>query len=319
MRIMSGRCLGRQRDAFGACCRLERLEPGGAEEISGEPPVLLVVLHDQHAGHGRILRLVPIRLVLAEDHFLVREGVRGLLESQVRTRGRRRLWRPRLSARSGGGELPTSSSPTSACLPGDVAEGIEAAALLAERIRTLGSSCSAIRQPDIRARAPEETAAPARVPPEGAHPGSGPARVGDPRRGGGRLDDRLESRRRVGWGEYPTRSRRSISCRRESATYCARWLRARAMRRSAEALFLTERSVEKVIHSIFLKLELTWETLVHKRVKAVLLYLAESLSVISAAAADSGDRVCAARSRGALQPSAERFDAIARQRKPCRS
>ena len=37
----------------------------------------------------------------------------------------------------------------------------------------------------------------------------------------------------------------------------------------AEALVLTERSVEKVIHSIFLKLGLTWETAVHKRVKAV--------------------------------------------------
>ena len=45
----------------------------------------------------------------------------------------------------------------------------------------------------------------------------------------------------------------------------------------AEALFLTERSVEKVIHSIFLKLGLTWETTVHKRVKAVVLYLAESV------------------------------------------
>src|ERR1051326_4114611 len=44
----------------------------------------------------------------------------------------------------------------------------------------------------------------------------------------------------------------------------------------AETLFLTERSVEKVIHSIFLKLGLTWETAVHKRVKAVILYLAES-------------------------------------------
>jgi DNA-binding NarL/FixJ family response regulator len=44
----------------------------------------------------------------------------------------------------------------------------------------------------------------------------------------------------------------------------------------AESLFLTERSVEKVIHSIFLKLGLTWEKAVHKRVKAVILYLAES-------------------------------------------
>jgi DNA-binding NarL/FixJ family response regulator len=44
----------------------------------------------------------------------------------------------------------------------------------------------------------------------------------------------------------------------------------------AQTLFLTERSVEKVIHSIFLKLGLTWEPAVHKRVKAVVLYLAES-------------------------------------------
>jgi DNA-binding NarL/FixJ family response regulator len=44
----------------------------------------------------------------------------------------------------------------------------------------------------------------------------------------------------------------------------------------AQALFLTERSVEKVIHSIFLKLGITWEPTVHKRVKAVILYLAES-------------------------------------------
>jgi DNA-binding NarL/FixJ family response regulator len=43
-----------------------------------------------------------------------------------------------------------------------------------------------------------------------------------------------------------------------------------------ESLFLAERSVEKVIHSIFLKLGLIWEPSVNKRVKAVILYLAES-------------------------------------------
>jgi DNA-binding NarL/FixJ family response regulator len=43
----------------------------------------------------------------------------------------------------------------------------------------------------------------------------------------------------------------------------------------AATLVLSERSVEKVIHSIFLKLGLGWETAVHKRVKAVLVYLAE--------------------------------------------
>jgi DNA-binding NarL/FixJ family response regulator len=43
----------------------------------------------------------------------------------------------------------------------------------------------------------------------------------------------------------------------------------------AATLFLTERSVEKVIHSVFLKLGLGWETSTHKRVKAVVMYLAE--------------------------------------------
>ena len=37
----------------------------------------------------------------------------------------------------------------------------------------------------------------------------------------------------------------------------------------AATLFLTERSVEKVIHSIFAKLGLSWEAAIHKRVKAV--------------------------------------------------
>jgi DNA-binding NarL/FixJ family response regulator len=42
----------------------------------------------------------------------------------------------------------------------------------------------------------------------------------------------------------------------------------------AKTLFLTERSVEKVIASIFRKLGIAWEPSLHKRVKAVVLYLA---------------------------------------------
>ena len=44
----------------------------------------------------------------------------------------------------------------------------------------------------------------------------------------------------------------------------------------ASKLFLTERSVENVIHSIFVKLGIGFEPSVHKRVKAVILYLAEA-------------------------------------------
>jgi DNA-binding NarL/FixJ family response regulator len=42
----------------------------------------------------------------------------------------------------------------------------------------------------------------------------------------------------------------------------------------AQTLFLTERSVEKVIASIFRKLGIAWEASLHKRVKAVVLFLA---------------------------------------------
>jgi DNA-binding NarL/FixJ family response regulator len=43
----------------------------------------------------------------------------------------------------------------------------------------------------------------------------------------------------------------------------------------AESLVIAERSVEKYVHSIFAKLGIAWEENVHRRVKAVLLFLAE--------------------------------------------
>jgi DNA-binding NarL/FixJ family response regulator len=43
----------------------------------------------------------------------------------------------------------------------------------------------------------------------------------------------------------------------------------------AASLVITERSVEKLVHSIFQKLGLTWQPEINRRVKAVLLYLAE--------------------------------------------
>ena len=42
---------------------------------------------------------------------------------------------------------------------------------------------------------------------------------------------------------------------------------------TASALVVTEQSVEKYVHSIFQKLGLRWQSDVHRRVKAVLLYL----------------------------------------------
>jgi DNA-binding NarL/FixJ family response regulator len=42
-----------------------------------------------------------------------------------------------------------------------------------------------------------------------------------------------------------------------------------------ESLVITQRSVEKYVHSIFAKFGLAWEDNVHRRVKAVLVFLAE--------------------------------------------
>ena len=44
----------------------------------------------------------------------------------------------------------------------------------------------------------------------------------------------------------------------------------------ASSLVLTERAVEKHVGSIFAKLGLRWEEAVHRRVKAVLIYLSEA-------------------------------------------
>jgi DNA-binding NarL/FixJ family response regulator len=43
----------------------------------------------------------------------------------------------------------------------------------------------------------------------------------------------------------------------------------------AQSVVITERSVEKVVHSIFMKLGLAWQPGINRRVKAVLLFLAE--------------------------------------------
>src|SRR6266542_4794129 len=47
--------LGREGDPLGASRRFERLEPGGAQKVPGELPILLVVVDDQDERHRRIL------------------------------------------------------------------------------------------------------------------------------------------------------------------------------------------------------------------------------------------------------------------------
>jgi DNA-binding NarL/FixJ family response regulator len=220
---------------------------------------------------------MAIRLVLAEDEYLVREGVRQLLETQ-----------PELEVAAVCGDLSSllaavaSEHPDVVVTdirmpPGDGDEGIQAAErlretdpqvgvvvlshyanpsyalalleggsarrayLLKERIEDLGQLVTAIRA------------------------------VAD---GGSVIDPKVvealvAENTRVESSPLNQLTQRERDVMREMAA-------GKNNAAIAATLFLTERSVEKVIHSIFLKLGLTWETAVHKRVKAVILYLAET-------------------------------------------
>jgi DNA-binding NarL/FixJ family response regulator len=220
---------------------------------------------------------MPIRLVIAEDHYLVREGVRRLLESQ-----------PDIEVAAVCGDLDSllaavkEEKPDVVVTdirmpPSNVDEGIRAAEQLRETDPDVGvvvlsqyanptyalallESGSARRSYLLKERVQdvEQLISAIRTVAEGGSvidPKVVDALVADNARGDeSRLNQLTPRERDV--------------------------LREMAMGKSnaaiGESLFLAERSVEKVIHSIFLKLGLTWETSVHKRVKAVILYLSES-------------------------------------------
>jgi DNA-binding NarL/FixJ family response regulator len=220
---------------------------------------------------------MPIRVVLAEDHYLVREGLRRLLETH-----------PDLEVAAVCADLDSLLAAVDVeepdvvvtdirMPPGDESEGIQAA----ERLRTT--------HPDLGVVVLSQYANPSYVL---ALLDGGSARrayllkervedleqlVGAIRavaEGGSVIDPKVVEAL-VAENARPEDSPVSQLTPRERDV-----LREMAEGKNnaaiADALFLTERSVEKVIHSIFLKLGLTWETAVHKRVKAVILYLAES-------------------------------------------
>jgi DNA-binding NarL/FixJ family response regulator len=220
---------------------------------------------------------VPIRLVLAEDNYLVREGVRRLLET-----------RPDLEVAAVCGDLQSLLTAVEAehpdvvvtdirMPPGNADEGIQAA----ERLRKTN--------PDIGVVVLSQYANPSYALALLAR-GSGrrsyllKERVHDLEQlvsaihavveGGSVIDPKVvealvAENARAEESPLNQLTPRERDVLREMAA-------GRSNAAIGEALFLTERSVEKVIHSIFLKLGLTWETAIHKRVKAVILYLAQS-------------------------------------------
>jgi DNA-binding NarL/FixJ family response regulator len=220
---------------------------------------------------------VPIRLVLAEDHYLVREGVRHLLET-----------RPDLEVAAVCDDLGSLLAAVDAerpdvvvtdvrMPPGGADEGIQAAERLRETHPEIGvvvlsqysnpsyvlallEGGSARRAYLLKERVKdlEQLAAAIRTVADGGS-------VIDPKVVEGLVAEKARGM------ESPLKqlTKREHDVLREMAE-------GKNNAAIAEALFLTERSIEKVIHSIFLKLGLTWEPTVHKRVKAVILYLAES-------------------------------------------
>ncbi len=220
---------------------------------------------------------MPIRLVIADDHLLVREGVRRLLETD-----------PDIEIAAVCGDLDSLLDAVAAehpdvvvtdirMPPGNTDEGIQAA----QRLRTT--------DPDMGVVVLSQYATPsyALALLEGGSAGRSyllKERVLEPEQlvsairavaGGGSVIDPKVVEALVAEDARSEQSPIHELTARERDV-----LREMAEGKSnaaiGETLFLAERSVEKLIHAIFLKLGLTWEPSVNKRVKAVIIYLAES-------------------------------------------
>ena len=152
---------------------------------------------------------MPLRLVIAEDHLLVREGVRRLLEAD-----------PELEVAAVCGDLDSLLAAVEAehpdvvvtdirMPPGNSDEGIQAA----QRLRTTDPDVGVVvlsqyATPSYALALLEGGSAGPLLPPQGARPGTGAARVGDPGRRKRRLGDRPEGRGGAGRGG---RSRRAVA------------------------------------------------------------------------------------------------------------
>jgi DNA-binding NarL/FixJ family response regulator len=217
-----------------------------------------------------------IRVVLAEDHYLLREGIRRLLDAQ-----------PEIEVAAACGDLESLLAAVDAerpdvvvtdirMPPHGVDEGIQAAARLRETHPDTGvvvlsqyaepgyalalfEAGTARRAYLLKERVEEidELVGAIRVVAEGGS-------VVDPKV----VDGLVTAKARAEESPLHELTARERDVLREMAE-------GKNNAAIAATLVLTERSVEKVIHSIFRKLGIAWEASLHKRVKAVILYLAE--------------------------------------------
>jgi DNA-binding NarL/FixJ family response regulator len=219
---------------------------------------------------------MAIRLVLAEDHYLVREGLRRLLETQEG-----------LEVAAVCGDLDSLLAAVEAerpqvvitdirMPPGGADEGIQAAERLREEHPEIGvivlsqysepayalallEGGTARRAYLLKERVDDVDQLVAAI-----HAVAAGGSVIDPKV----VEALLAEKARADSSPLHELTPREHDVLREMAE-------GKNNAAIAAALFLTERSVEKVIHSIFLKLGLAWEPSVNKRVKAVLLYLGQ--------------------------------------------
>ena len=220
---------------------------------------------------------MPIRVVVAEDHYLVREGLRSLLADQADVEIAAVCGDLEALLDAVDAERPDVVVTDIRMPPGDTDEGIQAARRLRES------------DPEVGVVVLSQHADPGYL--LSLLDGGGARRayllkerLTDPEQlvgairavaAGGSMIDAKVVETLVAENARGEESPLSALTPRERDV-----LRGMAEGKNNAAiaadLFLTERSVEKVIHSIFLKLGLTWEKAVNKRVKAVILYLAQS-------------------------------------------
>jgi DNA-binding NarL/FixJ family response regulator len=219
---------------------------------------------------------MAIKVVLAEDNYLVREGVRRLLETS-----------DELEVVAACEDLDSlyaaveSESPDVVLTdirmpPGGVDEGIQAAARLRETHPDVGVVVlSQYSEPRYALGLLEKgSSGRAYLLKERVHDlDELVAAIKEVATGGSVIDPKVVD----ALVEARSREERSLLAtltprEREILGEMARGKNNAAI---AASLVITERSVEKYINSIFSKLGLTWEQDVHRRVKAVLLYLSE--------------------------------------------
>jgi len=219
---------------------------------------------------------VPLRLVLAEDHYLVREGTRRLLETH-----------PDVEVVAVCGDLDSLLAAVEAEQPDVVVTdirmpptGMDEGVRAAERLRET--------HPDVGVVVLSQYADPRYALPLLEQGTAGRAyllkeRVADVEQlvaairavaaGGSVVDPKVVE------ALVAAKDRTEASPLHELTPRERDVLREMASGKNnaaiAAELFLTERSVEKVIHSIFLKLGIAWESSIHKRVTAVVMYLAD--------------------------------------------